>query len=83
VERIHYIRKLIGSMMVKCEMYSISLELTVGMARANDVQQALKEKASSVSYGHITTLQQSIQSIQRRLEENSEDTGVPLEQMQD
>jgi hypothetical protein len=80
VERIHYIRKLIGSMMVKCEMYSISLELTVGMARANDVQQALKEKASSVSYGHITT---SIQSIQRRLEENSEDTGVPLEQMQD
>jgi len=47
-------------MMVKCEMYSISLELTVGMARATEVQQALKEKASLVSYGHITTLQQSI-----------------------
>ena len=32
--RIHHIRKLVGSMMIKCEMHSISLELTVGMARA-------------------------------------------------
>ena len=31
--RIHYIRKLLGAMMVKCEMYSIMLELTVGMVR--------------------------------------------------
>ena len=30
--RIHHIRKLIGAMLVKCEMYSITLELTVGMA---------------------------------------------------
>ena len=34
--RIHYIRKLIGSMMISCEMYSITFELTVGMARATD-----------------------------------------------
>jgi len=30
--RIHHVRKLIGSMLVKCEMYSIHLELAVGMA---------------------------------------------------
>ena len=30
--RVHHIRKLIGSMMIKCEMYSITLQLTVGMA---------------------------------------------------
>lgn len=30
--RIHHIRKLIGAMLIKCEMYSITLELTVGMA---------------------------------------------------
>ena len=30
--RIHHIRKLIGAMMIKCEMWSITLELTVGMA---------------------------------------------------
>ena len=30
--RIHYIRKLIGAMLGTCEMYSITLELTVGMA---------------------------------------------------
>ena len=34
--RIHHIRKLIGSMMIKCEMYSITLDLTVGMARSID-----------------------------------------------
>ena len=34
--RVHYIRKLIGSMMIKCEMYSITLQLTVGMAQAAD-----------------------------------------------
>ena len=31
--RLHYIRKLIGSMMVTCEMISIALELTVAMNR--------------------------------------------------
>ena len=36
--RIHYTRKLIGSMMVKCEMYAICLELTCGMASAKDKQ---------------------------------------------
>ena len=30
--RIHHIRKLIGAMLIKCEMYAITLELTVGMA---------------------------------------------------
>jgi hypothetical protein len=60
VERIHYIRKLIGSMMVKCEMYSISLELSVGMVRAHENQQALKEYANQISYGHVATLQQAI-----------------------
>ena len=34
--RIHHIRKLVGAMMIKCEMYAISLELTVGMVRATD-----------------------------------------------
>lgn len=31
--RIHHVRKLIGAMMIKCEMYAITLELTVGMVR--------------------------------------------------
>ena len=34
--RIHRIRKLIGAMMIKCEMISISFELTCGMANAMD-----------------------------------------------
>ena len=36
--RIHYIRKLIGSMMIKCELYSITLELIVGMSRHQEIQ---------------------------------------------
>ena len=41
--RVHHIRKLIGSMMIKCEMYSITLQLTVGMAQAADSQRRIKE----------------------------------------
>ena len=53
VARVHYIRKLIGAMMVKCEMHAISLELTCGMARNQDVANQLKERATSLQYGHI------------------------------
>ena len=61
--RMHYIRKLIGSMMIKCEMYSITLQLTVGMAQASDSQQKIKEGVSQLHFGHMQLLQQSVLSM--------------------
>ena len=54
--RVHYIRKLIGSMMIKCEMYSITLQLTVGMAQAADSQRRMKEGLAQLSYGHMLSV---------------------------
>ena len=65
--RIHYIRKLIGAMMIKCEMYSIMLELTVGMVRNQELQVRMKDKVQNVQYGHVQTLKGSIHSLQKRL----------------
>lgn len=73
--RLHYIRKLIGSMMVKCEMYSITLQLTVGMAQAMDSQQRIKDSVSQLSYGHMLSLQQSVLSMQRRLDGGDENAS--------
>ena len=36
--RIHYIRKLVGSMMIKCEMYAIMMQMTVGIASNDHVK---------------------------------------------
>ena len=58
--RVHYIRKLIGAMMIKCEMWSITLELTVGMAQANENQQRMKDKMQSLTYGHVYNLSQGL-----------------------
>ena len=61
-------------MMIKCEMYSISLELTVGMARTMDRQKQMQEWADGLSYGHMNTLKQGMQSLRNKLEEGAEDT---------
>ena len=74
--RIHHIRKLLGAMLVKCEMYSITLELTVGMAQNMDAQKRLRTQADSLTFTHMNNLKQSVQTMQRTLEEGQED-GQP------
>ena len=51
--RIHHIRKLLGAMLVKCEMYSITLELTVGMAQNMDAQKRLRNGTESMTFTHM------------------------------
>ena len=66
--------------MIKCEMYSISLELTVGMVLATDSQLKLKESVASLSHGHMALLHQSIYGISKRLDEGHEETKEVLRQ---
>jgi len=54
--RIHYIRKLIGAMLGQCEMYAITLEVTVGMAQNMESQRRLKLGADSMTFTHMNSL---------------------------
>lgn len=54
--RVHYIRKLIGSMMIKCEMYTITLDSVIGMALNMEATATLKDKANHMTQGHVTAL---------------------------
>jgi len=65
-------------MMIKCEMYSITLELTVGMARSMDCQQRLKDSAASLTHGHVSQVHHAVIAMQRRLEEGQEDNNEVL-----
>lgn len=63
--RIHYIRKLIGAMLGKCEMYAITLELTMGMAQNMEAQHRMKEAAESLTFSHMGALRQSVHHMMR------------------
>ena len=67
--RIHYIRKLVGAMLGKCEMYSITLELTVGMAENMDAARRMKQSANELTFTHMDTLRQSVQGMLVLLDE--------------
>ena len=71
--RIHHIRKLLGAMLVKCEMYSITLELTVGMAQNMDAQKRLRNGTESMTFTHMQNLKQSVHNMKRHLEEGQDD----------
>ena len=71
--RIHHIRKLLGAMLVKCEMYSITLELTVGLALQKEMQQKMEKTCENMTFTHVGNLRQSVQQCQRILEEGQEE----------
>lgn len=48
LERVHFIRKLLGSMLASCELFSMSLELMVGMARAAEMRTKMNAKLNSL-----------------------------------
>lgn len=78
--RIHHIRKLIGSMLIKCEMYSIALELTVGMALNKDSQNRMMDAVNNLTsqYNSMTGIKTAVLSMARRLEDGQEEgSSVP------
>ena len=60
-------------MLVKCEMYSITLELTVGMAMNNDSMKGLRNGTESMTFTHMQNLKQSVHNMKRHLEEGQDD----------
>lgn len=54
--RIHHTRKLIGAMLAKCEMYSMMLDLTIGMAENMDAHKRLSSAAESLTFRHMVSL---------------------------
>ena len=61
--RIHYIRKLVGSMMIKCEMYAIMMQMTVGIAENYKLKQNIEKNAHKIKYGHMQELESYIRAF--------------------
>ena len=59
---------MVGAMLGKCEMYSITLELTVGMSEDMGAYKRLKEQAEGLVTFHFSQLKQYVMGMQSLLE---------------
>ena len=57
-------------MMIKCEMYAIMMQMTVGVASNQHVKQSIEKSALKVKYGHVLELETYIRALKQRLDDD-------------
>ena len=57
-------------MMIKCEMYAIMMQMTVGVASNQHVKQSIEKSAHKVKYGHVLELETYIRALKQRLDDD-------------
>ena len=60
---------MIGAMLGKCEMYSITLELTVGMSEDMGIYKRMSKKVDGLPTYHFSQLKQYVMGMQSLLED--------------
>jgi len=70
-------------MLIKCEMYSITLELTVGMAQNMEAQNRMKDAVNNLQgqYNNMASIKGAVHAMLRRLEEGQDDGTCAPQQL--